>query len=107
MRSKGDEDKHDGDEEAGGDPGDRLTDGVELDPAQDGDLDEEHEDPKYSGEAPGELHYEVHLHVRRLENSLLSLKEGRCQVNIIHPILSSKIHPTYKELHKKKTFRKD
>ena len=74
VRGKGDEDKHDGDEEAGGDPGDRLTDGVELDPAQDGDLDEEHEDPKYSGEAPGELHYEVHLHMRRLENGLLSLK---------------------------------
>ena len=76
MRCEGDEDKHDGDEEAGGDPGDRLTDGVELDPAKDGDLDEEHEDPEHGGEAPGELHDQVHLHVRRLEHSLLGLKRN-------------------------------
>ena len=74
MRGKGDEDKHDGDEETGGDPGDRLTDGVELDPAQDGDLNQEHQDTKYSRESPGELHYEVHLHVWRLEHGFLSLK---------------------------------
>ena len=74
MRGEGDEDKHDGDEEAGGDPGDRLTDGVELDPAKDGDLDEEHEDSEDGGEAPGELHDQVHLHVWRLEHGFLSLK---------------------------------
>ena len=91
MRGEGDEDKHDWDEEAGGDPGDRLTDGVELDPAQDGDLDEEHEDSEDRGEAPGELHDQVHLHVRRLEHGLLGLKRDVKSKQCVPDIRSTNI----------------
>ena len=80
MRGEGDKDKHDRDEEASGHPCHSLTDGVEFDPAEDGDLHEEHEDSEHGGEAPGELHDQVHLHVWRLEHSLLCLERNgrRC-----------------------------